>query len=342
MVHKIAGLLVQIGHNVTVLNGFFPGAKRAEVIDGVQYKRVGFGRFGPRIDQAVYLMLLPLQVVFRKYNVWIENSMSPISVSFLQIFTWKPIILRTSFFDAKEMTLKYGIPFHYLENMSIKTYKNFIASSEVFGDKIAKVNKKANIHLIPNGIDDKYFNVIRQEQKFILFLSRVDFEQKGMDMLLTIAAGTLLKNNIRLVIAGSGSAVEVRRLQDEIKSSPVANKIEYIGKVENEAKIKLLSEAMVLVSTSRHETFSNSVLEAMASGVPTIGFDIDGLSWASGHEMVKVTKYNIKIFQSELEKLLNDNNLRNTYSKNAKDFATKYKWENLTRLYENLLSSLGI
>ena len=60
--------------------------------------------------------------------------------------------------------------------------------------------------MIPNGVRGKLIRqTVEREERHILFLGRLDVEQKGLDLLLDAAAGLVGKVDARLVIAGAGA-----------------------------------------------------------------------------------------------------------------------------------------
>jgi glycosyltransferase involved in cell wall biosynthesis len=76
----------------------------------------------------------------------------------------------------------------------------------------------------------------------------------------------------RLVVAGDGPELDtVRRLADEIP------RVEVLGRVTEEDKYRLLSEACALVCASHHEGWGMTILEAASVGTPSLAFDVPGV-----------------------------------------------------------------
>jgi hypothetical protein len=69
------------------------------MIDGVEYRKVGFYFLGPRITQLIYQLILPFKA-FIKHDIWVESFTPPFSTAFLPIFTRKPVI-KYSFFGSE-------------------------------------------------------------------------------------------------------------------------------------------------------------------------------------------------------------------------------------------------
>ena len=80
-------------------------------------------------------------------------------------------------------------------------------------------------------------------------------------------------------------------LQDH--SLELQKKVIFVGGTYGEKKKKLLSESLYVAFPSRHEGFSLFALEALASGLPLVAFDIPGISWANKNVALKAKNFNI-------------------------------------------------
>ncbi|MBN1546063.1 MAG: glycosyltransferase [Syntrophaceae bacterium] len=80
------------------------------------------------------------------------------------------------------------------------------------------------------------------------------------------------KHNLKLIIAGDGS--ERHNLETRIRSLPFGNRITLLGECRNVHDI--YREMSLFIQSSQNEGISNTVLEAMASGLPVIGTAVGG------------------------------------------------------------------
>lgn len=151
---------------------------------------------------------------------------------------------------------------------------------------------EANVQVIANGIHAEEFasrpdrSVVSQaiaqlaERSYVLFLARLDY-MKGIDLL--IRAFALVQPRapeLRLVIAGPdfGAEKDSKQLAATLR---LQGKVHFLGSVSGELKRALLAHAVCLVQPSRHEGFSLSLLEALASGTPLVvsnRIDLPGLA----------------------------------------------------------------
>jgi len=79
----------------------------------------------------------------------------------------------------------------------------------------------------------------------------------------------------RLSIAGTGP--ELERLRQVAVDCGVAGSIAFLGRLEREAVATLYQSADVALNPSRVDNMPNSILEALASGVPVVSTDVGGV-----------------------------------------------------------------
>jgi len=107
----------------------------------------------------------------------------------------------------------------------------------------------------------------------IVFLSRIDYVNKGLDVLLQ-AAGLLNRaffesENVELLLYGDGPAGHVERVRRE--ASALANpRVKYAGPVYGADKVAALAAGHLFVLPSRFEGLPIAPLEALSYGLPCI------------------------------------------------------------------------
>jgi glycosyltransferase involved in cell wall biosynthesis len=87
---------------------------------------------------------------------------------------------------------------------------------------------------------------------------------------------------LRLVIAGSGP--ELQSLQKIAADLGCADDVTFTGRVNNEDMPALYSKAQVMINSSLVDNMPNSVLEALASGVPVVSTNVGGVPYVLEHE----------------------------------------------------------
>ena len=133
-----------------------------------------------------------------------------------------------------------------------------------------------NVHLWPRGVDSQKFSpekrdinlrcellADRPDRKLVGYVGRLANE-KRIDDLATLDA----RDDIQLVIVGEGPARS--RLERVLKNA------RFVGYQSGEELARYYASLDIFVHTGKHETFCQSVQEALASGVPVIAPNFGG------------------------------------------------------------------
>lgn len=147
---------------------------------------------------------------------------------------------------------------------------------------LAEANLKlARGTVVPNGIDlsllDRpiepfYRNRPEPGEPYILALSRIH-PKKGFELLIESFADLKrrgLFNAWRLVFAGDGDVGYVDLLKSLALRNGLSGDAVFVGWLDGAAKYAALKDASLLVMPSYQENFGNSLVEAMAYGVPVL------------------------------------------------------------------------
>lgn len=189
------------------------------------------------------------------------------------------------------------------------------------------------IEVIPNGVDlSEYSDLppkgafrkkfsLNEKEKIVLYVGRIH-KIKGIDILVKAFANIIKKlNNIKLVIVGpdDGYLVEITNLIAELGLSKY---VLLTGPLFGRSKLEAFIDADFSVVPSRYEIFGNVVLESYACSTPVIASRVGGLQEIVSHGETGflVGLGNVDELSSALHILLNNDDLRNRMSINAKKF----------------------
>jgi glycosyltransferase involved in cell wall biosynthesis len=115
------------------------------------------------------------------------------------------------------------------------------------------------------------------DRRIILFLSRID-AKKGLDLLLPAFAHVRAHYpQVALVLAGSGDAALVTRLQQQGRRLGIEADVLWTGFLSGDDKWAALADADLFVLPSYSENFGVAVVEAIACGLPVIVSDQVGI-----------------------------------------------------------------
>jgi glycosyltransferase involved in cell wall biosynthesis len=199
-----------------------------------------------------------------------------------------------------------------------------------------------DIAVVPNGVELDRFTVGKDEDRFqdptILYLGRLQ-RYKGVELILKAVArlrdaGT----SVRFLIAGRGEhGANLRKLQSRLD---LGDRVEFLGYVPEEEKVKLLQRSWLHVLTSPKEGWGISILEAAACGTPTVASRSPGLCDAvlEGETGMLVPHGEVDALAGALSRLLRDNKTRRRMGARAREFSEDFTWDASARRMETFLA----
>ena len=333
---EVGKRLAARGHMITVICSRYPGYKDRKE-NGIQYKHIAIGTNNIRLNNLLYILLLPFTVMRLKGDVIVECFTAPISTLFSPLFTKIPVVALSTSFEADRFSKLYHFPFNKIERIGISKYKYFIALSTFFEKKMKKANPQVISKVIPEGVDTEFFKIKRKKAKHILFLGRLDVGQKGIDLLLKAYSRIARKATYPLIIAGNGP--DEKKVSELIHRYDLQDKVKMVGPAYGKKKSKLLSESLYVAFPSRNETFSCFALEALASGLPIVAFDIPGIAWSGNEVAIKAKAFSIKHYSELLLNSMNASKMSHL-GKKARKFASYFTWEMVADEFENFFKTM--
>lgn len=337
-VHELARQLSK-KYEMHVISWNYNGKKK-EIIDGVFYERFGLPTLSPKVAMFVYQICLPFVSMKRDYDIWFESFCPPFTTSILPLFTKKSVIGIVHMLAAEDMERKYKLPFHLIQNIGIKKYKNLIVTSEVLKMKIKKIHPESSITVISNGITSVFKPKMKKEN-YILFLGRIEIDQKGIDLLIAAFKEFVIANNgYKLMIVGDGDPKEILRVHELVGNANLTNNVIFKKRVKGNIKNKLLQNASCVVIPSRFETYSLVALEAMANGAPLICFDLEGLSWVPLKAIKKVKKFDVNALSKAISEVVSNKKHSNIMIQEGNNYAKQFTWEKIVKQYESYIDKL--
>jgi len=168
-------------------------------------------------------------------------------------------------------------------------------------------------------------------------LGRFDIAQKGIDLLLNAYAKVADTIHYPLVLAGHGPDEE--KIKKQIKTLHLEEQVTIVGGAYGKKKENLIAKALYVAFPSRHDELSLWALEALASGMPLVTFDIPEGRWATDAVALKAKPFNIDGYAQLLIKAT-DPELNQQMRKSARTFAQKFTWEKVANEFENFIFAI--
>lgn len=272
--HQINRRLVQQGIEVTVLTTRYPGWKE-RVEDGVHYVPIGFGNGANRLSRLLaYVVRLPFEVRKRRANVElvVEDFFAPFSTMAAPLWTRRPTIGIVQWLHAEDKARQYKLPLHWIERLGVRKHRRLITVSQGIADRLSGMHPSVHVDVIANGVDPGAWKPEPHYGQDILFIGRLEYCHKGLDMLLEAWKLCSPRIDGNLLIAGTGPDED--KLRAAIHEAGLSERVRLLGWLSGEQKFQALSDARLVVVPSRHETFGLVAIDALATGTPVIAFNI--------------------------------------------------------------------
>jgi glycosyltransferase involved in cell wall biosynthesis len=272
---ELANALAERGHEITIYCiGHTKNLVSHEKINGINVFRNPITRnYKEPLIKSLKRAIIPLI----RYSFWTSKILSTEDFDFIIYNQWPLFHILTSPKKNRAHSvidwceIRNGKFYQLCQKFLPKITQFNMAVSPSVCDHIEKVSNQP-VYFLPSGINRKrYYSLDRNRRTSLLCVGRVA-EHKNLPLL--IEAFELLRDSDyqgRLILAGDGP--ELENIRSKISTSRHRDSIDLLGLISEEEKIRLLSEAELLVIPSKREGFPQVVSEAMASGLPIVTSD---------------------------------------------------------------------
>lgn len=291
--------------------------------------------------------LIKLVLLFIRIRPQIVHSIMPKAGLLTCIAGWLTFVpIRIHTFTGQVWATKSGFSRKFFKIMDMLVFKlntvcltdspsqsNFLAQNGflVNGEPIRYLGKGSlsgvNLDVFDlNIVKDR--NILRDElgiekKDFVyVFLARKTIVKGIKELIESFAKVTFLPNVKLLFIGPDESDGHLEKILSENKQ--ILNKVVSLDIVRNHEKYLAISDILCLPSSS--EGFGTIVVEAAALGIPSIGFDIVGLSDSieNGHSGVLVPFKDVDKFSEAMIELYQNVEYRKELKFNARERVIKY------------------
>jgi len=187
--------------------------------------------------------------------------------------------------------------------------------------------------VVPNGYppaDDE----APADREFVLWVGRLDPEQKRPDLFLDCAAAC---PDIQFRLVGVKTDEDCYE-RVRTRSESLAN-AEFLGPVSPNEIHNLYRDAIALVNTSRYEGFPNTFLEAWRFGTPVVSLTVDSGRYLDGTTFTGYAKDDTDELAATVRKLASDPEFRSTVGSELRDyFERTYRIDAVAQDYATALS----
>ena len=234
------------------------------------------------------------------------------------------------------------VPFHtprfkwldilLLKRLSKKVWRKakfVVANSKGLKNEALQTNPTQPIEVIYNGVDSMQFKPSgksHENKKLTLISTGRLAPHKGYHFLIKALAGI---ENVKLILIGGGKQkTEIERLSKTLNVEAI-----FKGKLDHKRIVNELQKADIFVLPSVTEGMSNSLLEAIACGLPVLVTNVGGNSELVKENGFIVEKANPDALREKVKLYLSDKELIRKQSKASLKIAQSMSWEKVAEEY---------
>jgi glycosyltransferase involved in cell wall biosynthesis len=207
-----------------------------------------------------------------------------------------------------------------------------------------------HLQVWPRGVNGTLFTPKRRSQawrdhiignsggKIILYVGRLSYEKNLATLLSAFRAIEAEEPDAHLVLVGDGPA------RHDLEHALAGHRALFTGYLRGEALAEAYASADLFAFPSTTETFGQAVLEALASGLPVIAYDAEGVRDLVEHNQtgLLVPHGDTDAFTRRLKTLLAHAEQRALMSVRARSAAERRTWDSvmddLLQTYERIIS----
>lgn len=233
----------------------------------------------------------------------------------------------------------------YLERYYVKMKQYFVRGLSVLDTLVALTEKDVktfseytkSAQLIYNPLTIKHEKKALLQSKIISFVGRIDFQHKGIDYLIEVAAK--LPEGWKIIIAGTGTKEQIRNFYKMRKSCHAEEKIILAGKMGDQQLIKHYLSSSIYIMTSRWEGLPLVLAEAMSFGLPIIAFRQSGSDevLAKGRYGLIVEQGNVQALSDKLHCLIEDDTAKVFYQQCSLERVKNFKLAHIIKKWERIV-----
>lgn len=327
--------------SVTIATGAFPGAMD-ETIDAIRYIRLGAER-PYALSRMTYSIAASRLLARGGYDVAVYDfsTYTP-----LRLPRGKPVGVTVHHITGRTAADRWGEPVGRAiaaqELARLRQGRFFSATSAVTYEQLRKlIGPAAEIVSVQAGVPDELFDLERAESDYLLYFGRLDWFQKGLDVMLDAMKLLVARRpGLRLKVAGRGK--DLPRLVEQAGQLGIAANLEVLGAVGDAERDVLFAGARVLLMPSRFEGFGMVAAEAMAAGIPIVATTAGSLP-----EVVDPPEGGVLVppgdpesLAAAVDALLSDPERRHALGKSARRSAERFRWDRVAEQHLEFLQRI--
>jgi len=288
-------------------------------------------------DLLNYLIKLTAWVKKHQHNYDLIHAFSGLPGGITALLSGKPYIISLRGTDVPGYEERFSWLAQLIRpliRLSWKQARLVDTNSQYLKDLALKTAPELRIKVILNGVDNQSFYPAKKMPKKMVILcnSRLG-KRKGIEYLIKAMPEVLAKvPQTRLILVGEG--VEKEKLKRLTQSLKIAKKVRFLSKVKHGKLPSIYRNASLFVLPSLSESLSNSLLEALACGLPVVATKVGGNSeLVTKKNGVLTPPTNSQTLAEGIIRLLSKPGLRKNMGKANRQMVKQFDWKKTAGKY---------
>lgn len=351
------------GHENILVTGFSPG-REGKLLENAQYGDFPVVEFPDLVREISPIHDLKAYFALKKFFrenkfdcVHTHSSKAGIIGRLAARAAGVPVVVHTvhgQAFHPYQSRLKNRL-FIFLERFAAKYCDKIFAVAQAMIDQCvaAKVAPEEKYMVVYSGMDTAAFDRAKRDEKLrqslgipadaltVVTVARL-FAQKGYEYVIP-AAEKVLKTHphVHFLFVGDGPMYD--SLTAELKEKNILDHFHFAGLVPPDQVASYIAQADLLWHLSLHEGLPRAVVQALAVGIPAIGFALDGTPEVviNGETGFVTAAENVDDVAEKTALLLDDPAMRRTFGENGKSkVLEQFAWRKMADILEREYSVL--
>lgn len=336
-IYEVCKRLVRKGHSVILLTGGWKGSKSIENLEGIEIHRFGKS-LAPHLVLPFFLLKYHFDLVVNDLGhavPWISSTIiNKNNIVFFHHLHARSLPGQVNPLIAKVITA--------IEKCYFIIYHDtiLVTESTTSRDDLLKLGIKWHeIRMNPPGVNFNLFHPSAKEQyPTLIYFGGMRKYKRPQEILFLLKDLLERIKIVKLVIIGSGpEEPNLRKLAFQLN---LQNYAIFKGRVSDKELSDILASSWLNVHTSVTEGWGFSILEASASGTPTVAYDVPGVRDAveDGLNGIKVRDSDRKgLSDAALSILSNPEKWRLS----SIEVAKKYSWDKTSEMWETMIKEIN-
>lgn len=232
-----------------------------------------------------------------------------------------------------------------LSNFMMRTKSDkIIALNEVLKNLLIKKNfDPKKLVVLGAGIDFEEIRRSKTVKKLhsdAIFVGRLHPTKGIYDLVDIWNEVTLQKPDAKALIVGGGTLSEINKINGIIKNNNLQKNLKLTGYLPEPELFSALKSSKIFLFTDYEAGWGLAIAEAMAAGLPVVGYNLDifGNVFKKGYITVPIGNKNI--FAEKIINLLDHPNKYNKLKTGALEQARLLSWEKTSREFQKIIENL--